>query len=205
MIRNMEGDGLYLKGEEKFGYISARFYSLFSGMATWKPYRQIIDHVIAINPNTVLDVGCGPGDVILKLAERMKNTKFLGIDPSQNMVDLVNKRSKKRGLEARVGAEIGSSRQLKNDRKFDMIIASFSFHHWKMQKESLSYLTGKVESGGRISIFDLNAEGFYGHFPVARKHTLSGKYGKTFTFYGFTTKISYSSNFQLIILEFLRK
>ena len=33
-----------------------------------------------------LDIGCGPGQIILKLARRLTRWKFVGVDRSENMI-----------------------------------------------------------------------------------------------------------------------
>ena len=192
---------LYVAGEERFGYFSSRLYSFFSGMAVWKAYRQIIDYVLARRPATLLDVGCGPGDLMIRLSREMKETSFVGIDPSPQMVRVAARKIARNGLSTRIQVKQGSSRYPYLDRKFGMIISSFSFHHWKNQKEGLSILMTGLESGGELSIFDMNADGFYGKVPVVRKHALSVDLARELKADGHPCEVEFSQDSRLIILS----
>ena len=64
----MEGTSYYMEGEERFGTFSSRIYSSFSGMHYWMYHRAVVREVLKLSPQSVLDVGCGPGDVLAHLA-----------------------------------------------------------------------------------------------------------------------------------------
>ncbi len=195
---------LYLDGEEKFGGVSSRFYSIFSGLATWKMYRQIVDYVVRQRPASIMDVGCGPGDVILEMASRLPDSRILGVDPSPAMIRIAGKKIEKNGLTGRVRAVIGSSRKIESGEEYDLIISSFSFHHWAKRQESISNLSQYLSSKGKLAIFDMSASGLYGKMPVVRKHALSEDYAKHLQIDGFTRNIAYTDDGRLIILSFER-
>lgn len=194
----------YLDGEEKFGYLASRFYSFFSGLATWKLYKQIIESVQRLGPKSVLDVGCGPANVIIRLATRLKDTKFRGIDPSIQMVKVATRNVRRHGLSDRVIIQQGSSRSVLNGDKYDLIMSSFSFHHWRQQLESIINLTQSLNDHGTLSIYDLNADGFYGRLPVVKRHSLSSEIAKQIESKGFPVKVEYTERSRLIILNVRR-
>ncbi len=59
-----------------------------------EPNNAFIDGLIEtigdLNHKTILDIGCGPGDICKMLAERFPDSKITGIDGSQAMLDLAN-------------------------------------------------------------------------------------------------------------------
>ncbi len=193
---------LYLDGEERFGRITSCLYSRFSGMSLWKPYRQIVDFVKARKPMRLLDVGCGPGDVLLQLAGEIPDASLWGIDPSAQMVKIAEKRVAKLGFSGRVTVAEGSSREFDLPGSFDMIISSFSFHHWSEKRQSLEYLLQRLTNNGTLAIFDADSDGLYGHIPVIRKHALSKRYAEKLTFTGYDTTIEHSGDRRLLIVSF---
>lgn len=204
-ITHRSKQDLYLDGEERFGRISSCLYSRFSGMSVWKPYRQIIDFIKARKPVRLLDVGCGPGDILLNLAGEMPDASLWGVDPSTQMVKIAEKRAAKLGLSGRVTVAEGSSRKFDLPGNFDMIISSFSFHHWNEKKQSLEYLLQRLTDDGTLAIFDADSDGLYGHLPLIRKHALSERFAEGLTFTGYETTIEHSGDRRLLIVSFRKK
>jgi trans-aconitate 2-methyltransferase len=52
-----------------------------------RPFHDLISHVGATAPRTVVDLGCGPGNLTVTLAERWPDAKVIGIDSSAAMID----------------------------------------------------------------------------------------------------------------------
>ncbi len=52
-----------------------------------QPSADLISRLSDINPNRVLDIGCGPGNSTNLLAKRFKNAEILGVDSSDNMLE----------------------------------------------------------------------------------------------------------------------
>lgn len=200
----MEQD-LYLKGEEKFGLFTSRLYSGFSGIPSRMIYDQVKKRVAETAPSTILDVGCGPGDLLLKTAADNGNMKLYGVDPSPHMVEIAERKIRSMGLQDLVKVELGSSRKVPFGEKFDLIISSFSFHHWKEQEGSLGYLLNLLGKSGRLVILELNGESCPGKFPFIKKHSMSRDFASEFNFPGFNTKVEFSENSRIISLIFDRK
>lgn len=204
-IKSKSVKSLYLDGEEKFGAVLSRLYSAFSGLATWKMYRNILDFVLKQNASRIMDVGCGPGDLLVKVALSGNASFLLGLDPSPSMVRIANKKIGKHNIADRAHAEIGSSREIRSEEKFDLIMTSFSFHHWLNREESITYLLGRLSKRGMLAIFDMNASGSYGKIPGVKRHALSPEYAGSLEFEGFRRNIDYSDDRKLIILSFRKE
>ena len=205
MVNAMEGASYYLEGEERFGTCSSRIYSRFSGMHYWKYYRAIAREVLRHSPESVLDVGCGPGDILAHLAAENASMHLFGVDPSEGMVNAARRNFARHGMSGRISAGLGSSRDIPFNSKFDLIISSISFHHWKDRGTSLENLSRYLTEKGRIIIFDLDRSQFPGKLPLFRRHTLSEEEGKTYSVEGFTTTVTHLHGTGLITLELNRK
>ena len=52
-----------------------------------RPFHDLIYHIGASAPGTVVDLGCGPGNLTATLAERWPDAKVIGVDSSAAMID----------------------------------------------------------------------------------------------------------------------
>ncbi len=195
----------YLDGEEKFGAFSSRFYSFFSGLSNWKYYRAIVSSIGKYNPASVLDVGCGPGDLLIKLGKSKRSTLLYGIDPSASMVRIAQRKINKNNLGRQITVKNGSSRNVPFDLKFDLIISTFSFHHWSKQAESVEYLSHYLSPGGRILIFDLDSESCPGRLPMLKKHSISTRDSEKFSISLLDLKFDKMDDVGLIKLTFTKQ
>ncbi len=146
----------YLSGEEKFGPITSRIYSLFASRMhdILKFYEFVVSDMAASRARTVLDIGTGPGEIPIRLA-RTNRFDVYAVDPSQAMLSIA--RSNSSGLK-KVHFALGSSRSIPFKMKFDIIISSLSMHHWKEKEESLRYLSKFLSKRGEIRIYEFERE-----------------------------------------------
>lgn len=64
-----------------------------------RPFYELLSRVRAESPRRVVDLGCGPGNLTVTLAERWPGAVVEAVDSSQAMVDA----ARERGLEATLG------------------------------------------------------------------------------------------------------
>ena len=76
---------------------------------------------------TLLDIGCGWGELIITAAKKYK-VKAMGITLSSEQFDKVNERIKEEGLEDLVEVQLVDYRELKN-RKFDRVVSVGMLEH----------------------------------------------------------------------------
>ena len=92
-----------------------------------------VDHLIADYPGhlrKVLDIGCGPGDVMLRLAAARPDIRITAIDGSGAMIKLARAAVHAGGLESRVAAMQGYIPGLPLDEhSFDAILSKDLLHH----------------------------------------------------------------------------
>ena len=63
-----------------------RQYALYSGHRG-RPFADLLARVDAPAPRLVVDLGCGPGDLTLGLAERWPDARVVGVDSSPEMLE----------------------------------------------------------------------------------------------------------------------
>lgn len=152
----MEKD-FYLKGEERFGPLSSRLYSVFAVKGLAGMYSLAINDITRKGAGRILEVGAGPGDLAVKLAEMMPESEIYCIDPSKAMRNIGLKKIKERGLN-NMKYFLGSSRNVPLKLKFDVIFSTLSFHHWKDKSGSIAYLTKFLKPNGSIMIYEYDKD-----------------------------------------------
>ncbi|MEM4089912.1 MAG: class I SAM-dependent methyltransferase [Thermoplasmatales archaeon] len=149
----MTDESLYKDGEEEFGSVSSIFYSFLSKFLR-RNYAEIDSDLRSERFKTLLDVGCGPGNLDILLAESHPEATLYCVDPSPAMLSIAKGRISRANLEERITASLGSSRNIPFEGKFDVIISSFSYHHWNRRDDSLNFLASRLNNGGLIAIYE---------------------------------------------------
>ena len=92
-----------------------------------------VDHLLADCPvelDNVLDIGCGPGDVMLRLAAARPSIRITAIDGSSAMIELARKAVQRAGLQQRITPLQGYVPGLPlEERSFDAILSKDLLHH----------------------------------------------------------------------------
>ena len=92
-----------------------------------------VDHLLADCPDqlgNILDIGCGPGDVMLRLAAASPSVRITAIDGSNAMIELARKAVQRAGLQQRVTTLHGYVPGLPlEEHSFDAILSKDLLHH----------------------------------------------------------------------------
>jgi ubiquinone/menaquinone biosynthesis C-methylase UbiE len=120
-------------------------------------YRRLAAEVSAVAPNggTILDVGTGPGMLLVELAERRPDLRITGIDLSTDMVVLAERNVRRAGHAARVEVRTADVAALPfPDGTFDFVVSSLSMHHWGSVAPAVTELARVLRPGGALWIYD---------------------------------------------------
>jgi ubiquinone/menaquinone biosynthesis C-methylase UbiE len=134
---------------------SSRIYDLVSRRVLRGMYRRLAADVARVTPNgaAVLDVGTGPGVLLVELAARRPDLQLTGVDLSADMIAAAT-----RNLEPfreRASAGVGDVTSLPfPDSSFDLIVSSLSLHHWDHPEAAVPELARVLRPGGRVYIYD---------------------------------------------------
>jgi len=92
-----------------------------------------VDHLIADYPDNlgkVVDIGCGPGDVMLRLARAKPNVRITAIDGSAAMIGFARDAVRAADLQARLTAIQGIIPGLAlEEHSFDAVLSKDLLHH----------------------------------------------------------------------------
>ena len=157
---------------------SAGTYDRLSRLLMGGLFRGIAADIAAVAPPQarVLEVGCGPGLLSIELA-RAHGLEVTGLDLDPAMVDRA--RANAAGAEFHAGSPptfvVGDVAALPfDDASFDLVVSTFSMHHWSDRPAGLREIARVLRPGGRALIWDLRPGVLPFHPQVDTASMLSG-------------------------------
>ncbi len=104
----------------------------------------------------VLEVGSGPGRLAVQLAGLAPGVRVTGVDVSPEMVERATQLAADSGMVGRVGFRVGDVASLPfDDASFDVVVSTFSLHHWPDAARGLAEIHRVLRPGGVVRIYDL--------------------------------------------------
>lgn len=94
--------------------------------------QMFVDKLIAdyySRLKNVLDIGCGPADVPIRLAKAMPSVYITAIDVSDPMIQFARKQVNKAGLEKQIKVVKGRLPELALENNYDAILSKDLLHH----------------------------------------------------------------------------
>lgn len=115
-------------------------------------YGEIVNRIRSANPKKLLDVGCGTGNVLIKL-DTNEELSLYGLDISEKMIETA-----KKNLGNNAELKIGDSEYMPwEDDFFDVIVCNASFHHYPNPEKVLFEMKRVLKSNGLLIIGDPTA------------------------------------------------
>lgn len=112
--------------------------------------REALDVAAPAPGESALDVGCGCGQTVLELAERVgASGRVLGLDPSATMLDRARGRA---GALAQVRFEVGDAQtHAFGDERFDLVFSRFGVMFFADPVAAFANLRAALADGGRLA------------------------------------------------------
>ncbi len=128
------------------------YYHGFMKLVFGKRYRHVAD-LIRLQPgDKVLDVGCGPGEILKLLALQYPNGEFTGLDVDPEILEIARK-----NLSSSVTLAQGSADALPFPAgAFQAITSSLMIHHLtpEQKQKMMREVYRVLAPGGRFYLFD---------------------------------------------------
>lgn len=115
------------------------------------------------NPQEVLDVATGTGDLAITI-EKGTNAKVIGLDLSQQMLNVGVIKIKKLNLDGKISMQKGDAENLPfEDNRFDAVSVAFGVRNFENLKKGLAELRRVVKDNKSVYILEFSkVEGFLG-------------------------------------------
>jgi ubiquinone/menaquinone biosynthesis C-methylase UbiE len=105
------------------------------------------------------DLGCGPGHLVIRLAQAAPGLHVTGIDLSDAMLIEAEKHARRSGVEDRIAFKKGDAARIPfPDGSLDLVVSSLSLHHWSDPVGVLDEIARVLRSGGAFLVFDLRRD-----------------------------------------------
>ena len=118
-------------------------------------WRKIAVREIAkVNPKMILDIATGTGDLAIE-ASRLNPTQVIGVDISNNMLDLGREKMKRKSLDKLIDMQYGDSENLSfENNTFDAVTAGFGVRNFENLDKGLSEMCRVMKVGGKLAILE---------------------------------------------------
>ena len=170
--------------EEMFDNI-APTYETLNHRLSWdidKGWRKkAIRQLLPFQPKTILDIATGTGDFAILSAKELRPQRMIGIDISEGMMKIGQKKVEAEGLQHIVSFKKDDCTHLSfDDNSFDAVTAAFGIRNFQNLDQGLSEMYRVLRPNGHLSIVELTTPV---SFPMKQlfklySHTMLPVYGK---------------------------
>ncbi len=120
-------------------------YRKFGGERA-RPFFELVGQIGAENPRSVVDLGCGPGELTASLSQRWPDADVLGLDDSPEMI----REAEQVGTE-RLRFELMDAHDWVPDEPVDVIVANALLQWLPDHEELMLRWAGQLAEGGWIA------------------------------------------------------
>lgn len=170
--------------EEMFDNI-APTYDTLNHRLSWdidKGWRKkAIRQLLPFQPKAILDIATGTGDFAILSAKELRPQRMIGIDISEGMMKVGQKKVEAEGLQHIVSFKKDDCTHLSfDDNSFDAVTAAFGIRNFQNLDQGLSEMYRVLRPNGHLSIVELTTPV---SFPMKQlfklySHTILPVYGK---------------------------
>ncbi|ACC80558.1 Methyltransferase type 11 [Nostoc punctiforme PCC 73102] len=153
-LRKLMTDNLFTNKKLLFDRWAPSYDWLFPSVFYRAIHKRLLEYVDLPKPANVLDIGCGTGRLLERLATQFPDLRGTGLDFSANMLRLARQSNHHR---PRLIYIEGKAESLPfADGQFDAVFSTISFLHYLEPKQVLSEIARVLSPGGRFYLVDIN-------------------------------------------------
>ncbi len=116
--------------------------------------NKVVDIVAKTNPETILDIATGTGDLAISLAKTDAN-KIVGLDISDGMLEVGRKKISTKNLNDKISMVLGDSEHLPfEDNSFDAITVAFGVRNFETLEKGLAEIYRVLKPEGIFVILE---------------------------------------------------
>ncbi len=137
------------------------FYNAVSRSDIFQRHYELVANDVGhyCNRGRLLDIGTGPGWLLLTLRKLLPDVGIVGVDISPAMVSKARQNIETSGHSESVAVREGAAGALPfADNSFDAVVSTGSIHHWKDPVGGLNEIHRVLKGHGHALIYDLVRE-----------------------------------------------
>ncbi|WP_300602232.1 bifunctional demethylmenaquinone methyltransferase/2-methoxy-6-polyprenyl-1,4-benzoquinol methylase UbiE [Niabella sp.] len=145
---------------EMFDRIAPRYdltNRVLSGRTDVAWRKKAIGMLKKYQPQQVLDIATGTGDMALRAYKMLGPQQVTGVDISAQMLEVGRQKIAKEGLSDRITLELGDSENLQfPNNRFDAAMAAFGVRNFENLEKGLSEMYRVLKPGGQLLIIEFS-------------------------------------------------
>jgi SAM-dependent methyltransferase len=102
---------------------------------------------------TILDLGCGPGDLVVEISHRVREARIVGIDVSPSMLLWASRHATTDGRIRFIVCDAAAVPF--DDASVDLVVSTLSMHHWTEPADVFAEIARVLRPDGVALIYDL--------------------------------------------------
>ena len=162
--------------ERMFDDIAPRYDLLnrvLSGGIDQRWRRIVIGEVLENDPQRILDIATGTADLALQAA-RSSDANVVGVDISEEMLQVGRRKVTKADLEPRVTLQRGDAEKLPfSDRQFHAAMVAFGVRNFEDLAAGLSQIQRVLRPGGKLVVLEFSRPRA---FPIKQVYAFYGRF-----------------------------
>lgn len=116
--------------------------------------KKVVEIIEKTNPNSILDIATGTGDLAINLAQT-KASKIIGLDISEGMLEVGRKKIRKLNLDNTIEMVFGDSEKIPfKENSFDAITVAFGVRNFENLEKGLSEIYRVLKTGGTFAVLE---------------------------------------------------
>jgi ubiquinone/menaquinone biosynthesis C-methylase UbiE len=153
---------------------SLLYNALASTRVFLQQYELVADDIARYGAaECILDIGTGPGNLLLAVRKVFPDAHLVGIDISPAMVAQAQRNMEKQGANSHIEVKIAGANALPfADGTFNRVVSTLSFHHWKNPVQALSEAYRVLKPGSYALLYD-----FVRDMPLAAREQVWTQFG----------------------------
>jgi ubiquinone/menaquinone biosynthesis C-methylase UbiE len=157
MMNLFQGARVPLKEGQFIDAATARFYDEHAQRFMGPIFRRFAARAVKVFPagKRVLDIGTGSGCLAIELAKARPDWQIIGIDISEEMLNLARQNAAESNLADRIDFQRASAEALPFiDGYFDLVTSNASLHLWSDSRKIFKEIARVTAPGGYCQIWD---------------------------------------------------
>lgn len=135
--------------------------------------KKVVALVAKNNPNSILDIATGTGDLAINLT-KTGATKVVGLDISPGMLSVGKQKVKQKNLDKTIEMVLGDSEALPfKDNTFDAITVAFGVRNFENLEKGLTEILRVLKPGGSFVVLETSVPT---KFPFKQGYKIYTKY-----------------------------
>jgi len=150
-------------------------YNALSGTSIFLRHYELVARDVAnyASPASLLDIGTGPGQLLLAMRKVLPEAMLAGVDISPAMVRQARRNMAKCKQDKLIDVRVAEATALPfDDETFHCVVSTGSLHHWKDPIHGLSQAHRVLKTGGYALIYDLVRD-----MPKGLCNEIRGRFG----------------------------